>query len=87
MIEIKNWYLDNLYRWAMSQNLHSCGFKWVGDISQFNEDFIKSYNEDNDEGYFFEVDVEYLEELHDIPFPIPFLVEKMKVEKVEKLLS
>ena len=28
--------------------------------SQFNEDFIKNYNDEIDEGYFLEVDVEYL---------------------------
>ena len=27
-------------------------FKWVEHISRFNEDFIKSYNDDKDEGYF-----------------------------------
>ena len=32
------------------------------DTSQFNEDFIKkNYNERRDEGYFLEVDVQYLE--------------------------
>ena len=29
--------------------------------SQFDKDFMKSYNEDSDEGYFFEVDVQYPE--------------------------
>ena len=36
-------YLDanNLYGWTMSQKLPVNGFKWVEDLSQFNEDFIK----------------------------------------------
>ena len=29
----------------MSQNLPINGFKWVEETSQFNEDFIESYNE------------------------------------------
>ena len=33
------------------------------DLSEFNEDFLKSYNEKSNEGYFFEVDVQYLENL------------------------
>ena len=33
------------------------GFEWVEDTSQFNEDFVKSYNEESDEEYFFETDV------------------------------
>ena len=54
-------YLDanNLYGWAMSQKLPVDGFKWVKDLSKFNENFIKNYNENNDKGYILEVDVEY----------------------------
>ena len=38
-------YLDanNLYGWAVSQKLHVTSFKWVKNLSQFNEDFIKNY--------------------------------------------
>ena len=32
-------------------------------LSDFNEEFIKNYNEDSDEGYFLEVDIEYPKEL------------------------
>ena len=58
-------YLDanNLYGWAMSQKLPVNGFKWVNDLSRFNEDFIKNYNENSDMGYFLEVDVEYPKKL------------------------
>ena len=41
----------------MLQKLPVYNFEWIEDISQFNEDFIKDYNEDNHEGYFPEVDV------------------------------
>ena len=34
-------------------------FEWIEKTSQFNEDFIKNYNEEKDEGYFHEVDVQY----------------------------
>ena len=30
------------------------------DHPQFKEDFIKNYNEESDEGYFLDVDIEYL---------------------------
>ena len=36
-------------------------FDWIKDTSQFNEDFIKNYNGESDEGYFLEVDVQYSE--------------------------
>ena len=41
-------YLDanNLYGWAMPQKLSSNGFKWKKNVSRFDEDFIKNYNED-----------------------------------------
>ena len=54
-------YLDtnNLYEWAMSQKLPVNGFKWVNNISRFNEDFMKNYNGNSDARYFLEVDVEY----------------------------
>ena len=45
----------------MSQKLPVNNFEWIKDTSQFNEDFMKSYNEESYEGYFLEVDVQYLE--------------------------
>ena len=54
---------------------------------QFDEHFIKNYNEESDEGYFLEVDVQYLEKLHELHNDLPFLPERMKIEKVEKLVA
>ena len=49
----------------MSQKLPANDFGWIKDTSQFNKDFIKSYNEESDERYYFEVDVQYREKLHE----------------------
>ena len=49
---------NNLYGWAMCKKLPVNGFKWINDISIFNENFIKNYNEDSNVGYFLEVDIE-----------------------------
>ena len=65
----------------MSQKLPAKNSKWIKDTSQFNEDFIKNYNEESDEGYFHAVDVQYLEKLHDLHNNLPFLSERMKLEK------
>ena len=62
-------------------------FEWILDNSQFNEDFIKSYNEINNEGNFLVVDVQYPEKLHEFHDDLQFLPERMKIEKVEKLLA
>ena len=50
------------------------------DTSQFNEDFMKTYNEESDGGYF-------LETLHELHNDLPFSLEKMKTEKVRKLAA
>ena len=33
---------NHLYGWTVSQKLRVNGFKWVNDLSRFNEDFIKN---------------------------------------------
>ena len=38
--------VNNLYGWAMSQKLSINNFDWMKVTSQFNEDFIKNYNEE-----------------------------------------
>ena len=48
---------------------------------------IKKYNEENDEGYFLEVDAHYLEKLHEVHNDLPFLPEWPKIEKVEMLVA
>ena len=63
------------------------GFKWIGKTSQFNEDFIRNYNEDNDEEYFLEIDVQYPQNLYNLHNDLPFLPEKMKNWKVQKFLA
>ena len=73
-------YLDanNLYGWAMSQKLPVKDFKWVKNLSKFNEDFIKNYDENSDKGYFFEVDIDYPKELFNLHKDLPFLPKEKK---------
>ena len=73
-----------LYGWAMSQKLPVNKFEWITDNSKFNEDFIKNYNEESDEGYFLELDVQYLEKLYN---DLPFLLVRMKIERIERLVA
>ena len=78
-------YLDanNLYGWAMSKKLPVNEFKWT-DNDKINEEFIKNYNENNDKGYIFEVDVKYSKRLHKLHSDLPFLSERMEVNKCKK---
>ena len=45
---LKYWDVNNLYGWTMSQKFPLGNFKWVGEASEFNKDFIKSYNDEID---------------------------------------
>ena len=48
---------------------------------------MKNCNEENDEGYFFKLEVQYVEKLRELHNDLPFLPERMKIEKVEKLVA
>ena len=87
---LKKWHVNNLYRWVMAQKVPENDFKdlWVKDISELNEDFIKSYNDECDEGYLLEVDVQYHpKNLCNLANDLPFLLERMKIKKFEKLVA
>ena len=71
----------------MSQKLPANNFEWIEDTSSYNEDFIKSYNEESDEGYFLEADIQYPEKLHQLHNDLPFLPERKKIKKIEKLVT
>ena len=64
------------------QKLQVNTFEWINNTSKFNEDFIKHYNEENDEGCILEVNIQYLEKLHELYNNLPFSPETMKIEKV-----
>ena len=72
-------YLDanNLYGWEMSKKLPTNGLKWI-DNNEINENDTK--------GYIFEVDVEYPKRLHELHSDLPFLSERMEVNKCKKLV-
>ena len=81
---LQYWDVNNLYGWAMSQKLPVNKFEWINDTSQFNGDFIEHYNQESDEGYFLKVDGQYPVKLHKLHNDLP---ERMKIEKVEKLVA
>ena len=81
-------YLDanNLNGWGISQKLSVIGFKWIKKSSKFNEDFMKNYNENSNKGYILEVDVEYPKKLFNLHNDLPFLAERKKIERCNKLI-
>ena len=84
---LQYWDVNNLFGCATSQKLPVNNFEWIKDPSQFNEDFIKNNNGESDKVYIFEVDVQYTEKLHEIYNHLPFLPERMKIEKVRKVVA
>ena len=77
---------NNLYGWAMPQKLPVNGFEWVKELSKFKEDFIKNYYEDSNKRYFPEIVVEYPKNLHNLHSDLPFLPERKKINKCNKLV-
>ena len=77
-------YLDanNLYGWAMSQLLPTSKCKWV----EIDQDQISNLATSKNKGYLLEVDVRYPTGLHDSHNDLPFMCQKMKINKVEKLV-
>ncbi|XP_057308127.1 uncharacterized protein LOC130646012 [Hydractinia symbiolongicarpus] len=71
-------YLDanNLYGWAMKQDLPTDGFKWVRNVEAFTERRIRKLVEDNKHGHILEVDIDFPEELHEKHNALPFLPER-----------
>ena len=87
-------YLDanNLYGWAMTQQLPTHGFKWMKDITvekvmEILEKANHSMSNLGRKGYIFEVDLEYPSKLWESHNDYPLAPEKMIVNGVEKLIS
>ena len=70
----------------MSQKLSVDGFKWKKIYQNLMKTLSKNYDGDSDKGYVLEVDVEYSKSLHDLHSDLPFLPERMKINKCSKLV-
>ena len=70
----------------MSEKLPMSGFKWVNYIFGINKKFVKSYDKNSSKGYILEVDVDYPSKLHKLHSDMPFLPERMKIDKTKKLV-
>ena len=66
-------YLDmnNLNGWGLSGYLPYGGFKWLKNVDNFD---VNSFSEKSPVGYIFEVDLEYLDELHYLHSDYPLII-------------
>ena len=75
---IRGGIFHSIYRYAKANNKY---------MKDYNKNKESSYiHEESDEGYSLEFDVQYLEKLHELHNDLPFLPERMKIRKVEKLV-
>ena len=72
----------------MSQKCPVSDFKWIvkDDILKFDEKFIKNYDGNSDKGCILEVDVKYPKSFHRLHSDLPFLPERMKINRCTKLV-
>ena len=76
--DIMYWDANNLYGWAMIQDLPYGGFKFLGkkEIDKFD---LNSIGLNSQIGYILEVDLEYCKELHDLHSDYLLCLEKIEV--------
>ena len=68
--------MKNLYGWRLSDYLPYGGFRWLKNVGGFDVNWI---SEKNEIGYFFEVDLEYPDELHELHNDYLLAPEKLAV--------
>ena len=79
-------YLDanSLYGWAMAQKLPTHGFKWI-DVDKTS--VLKLLEKkDTNQGYIFEVDLDYPKSLWKSHNDYPLAPERVKIDKTDKLI-
>ena len=74
-------YLDanNLYGWAMGQYLPHGGFKWVNKKKIIDKFCFNSIGENSPTGYISQVDLQYLDESHELHNDYPSAPEKLEI--------
>ena len=77
---------NHLYGFPMYEKLPVRGFKWSNKLDKFTDEFKKNYDKNSDKGYILEVDADYPKDLHKLYSDLPFLPQRRKTGKIEKLI-
>lgn len=78
--------ITNLYGWAMSQTLPANSFRLISKVEEFTFKRISKLIKENKRGYLLGVDMDYPEELDNIYKRLLFMIEKININKVDKLV-
>ena len=71
--------------WGTSQKSPVNNFKWTRKLEIFSTKYIKKQYKVSDKGYILEIDDEYPKRLHEKHKDLPFMPEKLNINKVKKL--
>ena len=77
---------NDLYGFPMCEKLPVRDFNQSNKLDMFTDEFIKNYDKNSDKGYILEVDAEYPKDHHKLHSDLPFLPERRKIRKIEKLI-
>ena len=62
------------------------GLKWKTNVSIFDDELKKNYDENSNKGYILKVAVKYPKYLHDLHSDLPHLPERMNINKCNMLV-
>ena len=74
----------------IKESSYILGYKYfigLGNVAKATIEDTFQFNEESDEEYFLEDDFQYPENLRNLCIDLPFLPDRIKIEKVEKLLA
>ena len=77
----------NLYGWSMMQPMPVSGHNCVHDVSDWDTHHIHDLTMRDSHGYLIEVNLDYLEHLHNLNNELPFLPELMDSKLTNNLLN
>ena len=80
------WVVNKLSGSAMLQKLPVNNFEWIKDTSELNEDFMKNFNEESDEGFFLKLMFNILKTYTNFIMIYHFYLKEWKLKKKLKSL-
>ena len=80
------WVVNKLSGLAMLQKLPVNNFEWIKDTSELNEDFMKNFNEESDEGFFLKLMFNILKTYMNFIMIYHFYLKEWKLKKKLKSL-